>query len=159
MGRHISIVALIAVLAAVIGCKKEASETQATFGKESFIGRWIPDAEKTLENKKNSPSYEPGEDDTLSDTVKNAMAQLELEVTAAEIIYLRNGREQALSYTVVSAAPSTYSLTVTVKMDEKDVEITLRLIDGKYLNLKYAGSERSNLFVWRRASDTGETGS
>jgi len=153
MGRCFPITALLAVIVAITGCE-EASDPQARFGKESFLGKWIPDAEKTLENQKNSPTYEPGKDDTLSDTVKKAMAQLELEVTDTEIIYLRAGRQQVLPYTVVAADADANCLTVTVRMGEKDVETKLRLIDGKYLNLKWAGSDRGNLFVWRRASES-----
>ena len=153
MGRFVSLIVLVAICAPITGCR-ESGESEATFGKESFVGRWIPDAEKTLEEKKNSPSYEPGKDDTLSDTVKNAMEQLELEITDTQIIYLRGGRQQALPYAVQSANPTSQCLTVSAKMGDKEGEMTLRLIDGEYLNLKSAGSDSGNLFVWRRVSES-----
>ena len=82
------------------------------------------------------------------------MEQLELEITDTQIIYLRGGRQQAFPYAVQSANPTSQCLTVSVKMGDKEGEMTLRLIDGEYLNLKSAGSDSGNLFVWRRVSES-----
>ena len=153
MQRCASVIVLLSILAAMNGCK-ESSEPNATFGKESFMGQWIPDAEKSLELKRKGPDYEPGKDDTLSNMVKNAMKELELQITDTEIVYLRGGRKQAYPYTVVSADPGRQCLTVTAKMGGKDGEITLMLIDGEYLNLKSAGSESGNLFVWKHVAES-----
>ena len=153
MQRCASVIVLLSILAAMNGCK-ESSEPKATFGKEYFMGRWIPDAEKTLELKKKGPNYEPGKDDMLSDIVKNAMKELELQITDTEIVYLRGGRKQTYPYTVVSADSTRQCLTVIAEVGGKDGEITLMLIDGEYLNLKSAGSESGNLFVWKHVAES-----
>ncbi len=141
---------LITALAALslIGCKKDAGSQPA---KNPFIGKWTVNYELTMEESKKSPKYQPEIAQLIGMVIKNMVEEMKLEITAEEMIYSMNDKEHPVPYTIISTGAGGKSLTVTSEAGDKNVQVTLTLIDDKYMNFTSTESDDMNYYIWQPA--------
>jgi hypothetical protein len=149
MARVTGVCAVVVICVWMTGCGKPSGQV-APFGKAAFEGQWVPDFDRTMEEARKSPKYQPG-DEKVSAMLKRTLESMQLEVTADALVFSRGGRKQSLAYTVISTDPEAQSLTVSTGGDgDKGTEVTLRLLEGGFLNFKSAGSDDMDYFIWKR---------
>ncbi len=143
---------LEATQAEEIDLTKQVEETYLTKklqGIDLFLGEWSVNIERTLEEVKKSPKYNPEDAANMSEMLKKVISMMRIEVKDRELISSRGNRRTVLPYTLKSSGDDT--VTLSVLASGKEVEIKLSLIDGKYMNLKSSATDDMDYYIWERS--------
>lgn len=135
---------LFTVLAAMLVAVKPAVANDSI----PFIGEWSVDFDRTMEESKHSPKYSPEMAERMPAMIKRMMETMRIRFTAAEVVYVIRGKEQAYPYTVVKADAS--GAVLQTRLNEKDFTLTVRLIDGALMNFRSSGTDDMDYYIWKR---------
>ncbi len=138
----------ILILAALFGLFGLSAPPACAAGMERFLGIWVVDYEKTMEEAKKSPKYSPKDDARFAEVIQRMMATMKLQFTGDEMIYLRGDRKNAVPYTVKSSDGTKAALSCEAGGRHFDVVLTLR--EGYTMNFKSSGSDDMDFYVWKR---------
>ena len=130
----------------IAGCK-EGSEPVAEPEAHAFIGTWIIDYDRSLEEAKNSPDYTPAAAEKMPAFIKKLMEQMKLQITDSEIVYMMGENRQAMAYTIESQTAT--SLVANAHAGENRASMNFTLIDGQYMNLKSSASDDMTYYIWK----------
>lgn len=119
-----------------------------------FIGKWAIDYDRTIEESKKNPKYQPELAQLYAMLIKNNVEKMKLEITSDKMISSKDGQEQALAYTVTSTSADGKTLTATSPAGEEEVQITFTLVDDDYMNFKSTGSDDKDYYIWKRAAQS-----
>jgi len=136
-------VSIVLLLACILSPAATANDASV------FVGEWTINTAKTLEAGKKSPKYNP-DDQAIFEKVVNRMAKaLKLKVTPQKMIYLQNGKEIKVPYTVTQSTKT--KMVAQTSIQDKQVTITFTLIDGEWMNMKSSGTDDMDYYIWQRA--------
>jgi len=138
----------IFILAALFGLFGLSAPTARAAGMETFLGTWVVDYGKTMEEAKKSPKYSPKDDARFAAAIQRMMATMKIQFTGDEMIYLRGDRKNAVPYTLKSSDGTKAAISCAAGGRHFDVVLTLR--KGDTMNFKSSGSDDMDFYVWKR---------
>ncbi|MCP4112748.1 MAG: hypothetical protein GY749_45675 [Desulfobacteraceae bacterium] len=115
-----------------------------------ITGKWGVDYERTLEEMKKSPKYDPEKDEQFQRLIKEMMESMTLEIKESYIIYhleIAQQTEEA-AFEVVSSSKD--SLIVAGEIEGNEFELTFRLIDNEFLNVVSSATDDMTYYIWKR---------
>ncbi|MCP4347320.1 MAG: hypothetical protein GY795_17580 [Desulfobacterales bacterium] len=115
-----------------------------------ITGKWGVDYERTLEEVKKSPKYDPEQDEQFQRLIKEMMESMTLEIKESYIIYhleIAQQTEEA-AFEVVSSSKD--SLIVAGEIEGNEFELTFRLIDNEFLNVVSSATDDMTYYIWKR---------
>ena len=116
-----------------------------------FLGTWSVNVERTMAEAKNSPEYNP-ETAKKDEEVLHRLANLfQLKLRESSIVIVRGKTIKDVPYTVKTVSQSSFDAEAIYQ--EKVVNLSFTLRDGKYLNLKSSDSNDFDIFIWEKTID------
>ncbi|MHC9538017.1 MAG: hypothetical protein AB9903_00710 [Vulcanimicrobiota bacterium] len=117
-------------------------------GSSAFLGVWIIDYDKTMEEAKKSPKYSAKEAPVISEMIKRFMATMKIQFTEKEMVYLRGEKKNAIPYKVKSREGS--KTILSCKAPQKDFEVVVTIRKGGLMNFKSSASDDMDYYIWKR---------
>ena len=131
---------------------KESTDPQPAADESAanpFLGLWTVEYDRTLESAKQSPKYRPEDAEKMPDLIRKMMEMMKIEITETQMIYFRGDISQPAAYTV--KAKTDDILTIILTVGDTQAEMTLTLIDNKYMNIKSTGTDDTDYYIWQPA--------
>ncbi len=116
-----------------------------------FLGTWSVNVERTMEEAKNGPEYNPETAEKDKEVLKRLANLFQLKLSESSIVIVRGKTIKDVPYTVKSVSQSSFDAEAIYQ--EKAVDLSFTLRDGKYLNLKSSDSKDFDIFIWEKAID------
>ncbi len=138
-------VELVVVLMAISGTALAAEVP------EDMKGTWKLNHDESMELMKTSPKYKESERDMLSRTIKKREPLMTLTVTSSSATVAVGKRGQTIPFTVVSFTKA--EVATKAKAGEKEFELKLKRIKGKFLQMVSSASDDMNFFAWEKLDD------
>ena len=121
-----------------------------------FVGHWEVDFDRTMEEVKKSPEYNPEDAEKLPKIVKRMMQRMKIRIEPDNVVYWMGKRQEAFPFTVTAASDTT--VTANTEQHGKTATFVLTLVEGRYMNLKSSTSDDLDYYIWKPATEAGNAG-
>ena len=114
-----------------------------------FIGDWSVNVDRTSEETKTSPKYNPESAKKDKQMLSRLAGAMQLQLTESSMSLVMGKRVEKIPYTIKSVSPSLFVAETNIQ--GKAVYINYSLREGKYLNMRITGSDNMKYYIWEKS--------